>query len=294
MSSPTASDKTKLIDHTTVVPDMEGTKVNSFSAMRQWNKDHKADKKDGKEGKEGKEDEKQQKPVDTWTPPPLKTLQSFYALKHGPKEAKKQQFILTYFPGRGRAELARLLLAEAQIPYEDYRMTDTQWPSVKPNYPFGTLPSFEKLGSFKIAESAAIERYIARIGGLYGKTDDEAARIDMFYEYFKNFIPGFFSIAWIKNATEKAAKLQEFFEKDLPLRNKELTIQLKQTLDGKHYFVGKSVSLADISFYRGYSEIIAANANALDDYPELAALYKRVMERENISKWLKERPQSNF
>jgi len=92
--------------------------VNSFYAMREWKKNENDDKEE-----KDKKDDKETKPV--------KQMQTFFAL-HNPKAVKKKeapQYILTYFTGRGKAELSRLLLAEAEIPYEDYRIIheDEYW-----------------------------------------------------------------------------------------------------------------------------------------------------------------------
>ncbi len=38
---------------------------------------------------------------------------------------------LTYFSGRGRAEPIRLMLAAADIDYEDVRVTFEEWPQLK-------------------------------------------------------------------------------------------------------------------------------------------------------------------
>ena len=38
---------------------------------------------------------------------------------------------LTYFNAKGRAETIRLILAQAGVEYEDYRIARDQWPTVK-------------------------------------------------------------------------------------------------------------------------------------------------------------------
>ena len=40
---------------------------------------------------------------------------------------------LTYFNLKGRAELARLILAQAEVPYEDCRISKEEWQSIKPS-----------------------------------------------------------------------------------------------------------------------------------------------------------------
>ena len=40
---------------------------------------------------------------------------------------------LIYFNGRGRAELIRLLFAQAGVKYEDKRITREEWAEIKPS-----------------------------------------------------------------------------------------------------------------------------------------------------------------
>ena len=47
------------------------------------------------------------------------------------------KYILHYFNGRGRAEIARILFAVADVSYEDHRIQQADWPKLKPR----NLPS---------------------------------------------------------------------------------------------------------------------------------------------------------
>lgn len=40
---------------------------------------------------------------------------------------------LTYFDARGRAEMARFLLVNAGVKYEDVRLNDEKWQELKPS-----------------------------------------------------------------------------------------------------------------------------------------------------------------
>ena len=40
---------------------------------------------------------------------------------------------LMYFNSMGRAEIPRLILAQAGAEYEDFRFTREQWPEIKPS-----------------------------------------------------------------------------------------------------------------------------------------------------------------
>ena len=84
---------------------------------------------------------------------------------------------LTYFNLRGRAELARLILAQAEVEYEDKRIQREEWPTLKQgkthnifhlpqnenntDLPFGQLPALEIDGK-TISQSMTIARYLAK------------------------------------------------------------------------------------------------------------------------------------
>lgn len=43
------------------------------------------------------------------------------------------QYKLTYFGGRGYAEVSRLILHYSNVPFEDYRINQDIWPEIKPS-----------------------------------------------------------------------------------------------------------------------------------------------------------------
>ena len=119
---------------------------------------------------------------------------------------------LFYFDARGRAELSRLILAQAGQEYEDVRIKREDWAAMKPskifwrlifqsniyriqvliihcddicmsrNYvsdmPGGQLPVLE-IDGVKIGQSISIARFLANKFNLSGKTEIEKAQADM-------------------------------------------------------------------------------------------------------------------
>merc|ERR1719369_1946186 len=77
---------------------------------------------------------------------------------------------LTYFNLRGRAELSRLILAQAGVEYEDCRIAREDWAELKTSLPLGQLPVLTVEGK-TIGQSITIARYLAKRFGLAGKTD---------------------------------------------------------------------------------------------------------------------------
>jgi len=88
---------------------------------------------------------------------------------------------LLYFPARGRAEIIRLLLAEAGVDYQEHpvgkgtppqggRPTDLAALLADGTLPFGAVPVWEEPGGFRLAQSHAIAAHLARTHGLAGKS----------------------------------------------------------------------------------------------------------------------------
>merc|ERR1711868_215988 len=70
---------------------------------------------------------------------------------------------LTYFNLRGRAEPTRMLLAYGGIEFEDCRVANEGWMSLKPKTPYGSLPVMEWNGE----GLAQLEKRLVSRGGQY-------------------------------------------------------------------------------------------------------------------------------
>ncbi|VDM98871.1 unnamed protein product [Thelazia callipaeda] len=69
---------------------------------------------------------------------------------------------LYYFDLMGRAEVIRLIFAQAEVPYEDIRFNKEDWAThYKPMMPFGQVPVLDEDGKL-LSQSTAIALYLAR------------------------------------------------------------------------------------------------------------------------------------
>ncbi|VDK34811.1 unnamed protein product [Taenia asiatica] len=97
-------------------------------------------------------------------------------------QLKQAKLRLLYFNIRGRAELIRLVLNAAEKEFEDVRVSETEWPSLKPKMPFNQLPVLEVTTpngqKVMLTESMAIARLLARTFGLYGNDAAEVYLIE--------------------------------------------------------------------------------------------------------------------
>jgi len=200
---------------------------------------------------------------------------------------------LTYFSGRGRAEITRWIFAEAGIEFEDNRIEGKDWGKLKDSTPYGQLPLLEVDG-VTLAQSSAIERYAARLGGVAGKNDLENAKADSIVEALHDAIKNFMAAAFTKDKDEQAKLFTAYWAGDWAKWGAILEKVLKSNNEGKGYFVGDGVTFADLHFGVIAENLTGANKDAFKDFPLLGALAERVQKRDNIAAWIKKRPTSSF
>jgi glutathione S-transferase len=199
---------------------------------------------------------------------------------------------LYYFSGKGRGEVTRLMLAESKTPFEDMRIKGEDWMKHKPEMPFGQMPVLE-IDGWKLAESGAIERYVARKTNLYGSTIMEQAAIDMVVEGCNDCSATWGQIHFSKAADAKE-KMATYLKDEAPRWAGLLNGILKKNDSGKGFMVGKTLTYADIAVYRHFSFLNGLNPDVLKNAPELSALCDRVAARPNIAEYVKNRPASDY
>ena len=88
---------------------------------------------------------------------------------------------LYYFDIQGKAEAIRLLCKYVGLELDDYRFKDrSEFMEMKQNgtLAFGQVPMLEIDGTKKLPQSAAILRYLAKMGGIHPEEDYVAALVD--------------------------------------------------------------------------------------------------------------------
>lgn len=204
------------------------------------------------------------------------------------------QYKLTYFNLRGRGEVARLLFAVAGQKYEDERIEFSKWPEIKASTPFGQMPVLEVDG-VKLCQSKTIGRFLANRFGLAGKTDIEKALADMVVDCIDDTIT---PSGTIRRETDKAkqAELREAYtKKTLPENIAKLEKLLTQNKGGDGYFVGDSMTWADILWMDMHTWLVSNGLEPdLSSAPKLKALKERVEQHPKIAEWIKTRPHSDI
>lgn len=222
---------------------------------------------------------------------------------------------LNYFNGRGLAETSRLLLAAADVEYEDFRYPlkvldwktysmvreefDQDKASGKLWKSMGKLP-FLEIGNKVISQSKAIERYLARRFYLMGETDEESGLIDSYCEYVRDFKTAYQSV---RKAENKEEAMGTWFGETFPKKLKEFDTLLFanldfQNVDTEHvYAVGNKLSLADITIYSFLVDFFDNKEGvkkAYENCTKLQKIVKNVGDNPLIQIWIKNREETVF
>ena len=103
------------------------------------------------------------------------------------EDASEATYWLQYMPMRNRAEVARLMLEYAEVPYALEIVGYTRWwDEVKPTTEFGKTPSLLNIdGKGKdLSHEQAIVRFLGRELGLAGADSIEEARVDELFQQY--------------------------------------------------------------------------------------------------------------
>ncbi|GAM21607.1 hypothetical protein SAMD00019534_047820 [Acytostelium subglobosum LB1] len=190
---------------------------------------------------------------------------------------------LYYFDARARAETSRLLFVYAGAKFNDNRSGFPLAEDVRSKTPFGQVPFLED-GDTQLAQSIAIESYLAEKFKLNGTTLTERAQVLQFA-----LVPGDFYAPYFA-AKDDAANLK-FKEETAPKLFKKLEDILFKK--GGQHFVGNTLTWADISifnlidfFHQQHSNLV----EAVQPFPTLLAFHKQVAAIPQFAEYLKNRP----
>lgn len=198
---------------------------------------------------------------------------------------------LYYFTLRGRGEIIRLLFVAAGQDYEDVRITFEEWPKKKDTFVTGQLPSFEVDGQ-QFCQSLAIARYLAREFGYAGKSNIEQALVDQVVDTVNDYLGDFYK-AWFAGEDKKETEVGKYVNESTPKTLKCIEKWLNDNNGGDGFFVGSSVTMADLLVYEALTNVIQIDSKVLDAFPKIAAHRKRVATLPKIKEYLEKRPKSD-
>ncbi|MGB8931853.1 MAG: glutathione S-transferase [Anaeromyxobacteraceae bacterium] len=204
---------------------------------------------------------------------------------------------LIYFAGRGRAELIRLVLAEAGVDYQEHvvgkgtapvngRPTDFTELKATGDLPFEALPVWEEPDGFRLAQSLAIASHVARAHGLVGRTPVEVARCDEWLGAVDDVRAQLRRLSSAP-AEERAAIRTDLRTVTLPRWLGYLDRRLRANDDGRGFAVGAGVTIADLALWY-LLEMIRDNGfgEAIDRLPVLSAFAQRIASLPRVAAWI--------
>jgi len=202
-----------------------------------------------------------------------------------------------YFGIRGLGETARLIFAQAAVPFEDVRVERDDWPKLKNEMPFGQMPMLEIDGKEKIAQSLAIYRYLGRQFGMAGKTPIEEAKVDMIADQFKDFGTEYRDFFRVAAGFAEGDKEEKYTSVLVPAIDKHVPYLEKFLKDaGSGFLVGSGVTWVDFQTAEAAQRLteLSGHPEQFDKYPLFKAHTKRVFELDNIKKYVATRPKTPY
>ncbi len=100
---------------------------------------------------------------------------------------------LIYWELHGRSDFCQAMLVAGNVEYDLDTATANAWPAGKDESPFGQIPILNH-GDLTLAQGGALNRYCARLAGLYPDGPVEASICDMYMEEMMDIFGGIFKV----------------------------------------------------------------------------------------------------
>ena len=188
---------------------------------------------------------------------------------------------LHYFPGRGRAETTRWMLAINHIKFENVPIETPEMLlalRASGKLPFDQMPLLE-IKEQNLSQSSAMIRYLARSGEYYGSTEQDAVWCDMIAGAVADFAETSLQAAFQPTKEVAVKALQERFNKFGP--------RFESRLSRNGLCAGGKLTFADVLLAEAVNSYLEWIPNILNKTPFLDDLYKKVIATSGISAYLK-------
>lgn len=208
------------------------------------------------------------------------------------------RYELVYFDIRGRAEQIRLIFAYAGVEYVDTAIDRNRWSEEKKNFPLGQVPVlYERsdAGELLIPQSLAIVRHLGRAFDLYGAGEPQRVQCDVVIDTVAELRARFNEIAFYPNFLRDEEVTQRYFATTFPAYLDQLeTLHAAGAEAGHGYFVGESVTIADLVAFDTLDAHLEVRPACLDGREELARFMKAVIAQPAVAGYLARRRGSDF
>lgn len=194
---------------------------------------------------------------------------------------------LTYFDAPvSRGEECRLALHLAGVDFEDVRIKPADWPALKPQTPFGGVPTYEEPGRPVLAQSNAILTLIGRRHGLHPTDDFTAALHEAVMHHVEDLRALVGPTIRIKDEAEKRRVREALVESFLPTWAQYTERQLG---DGP-FFAGDKLHVVDLKLHMAVRWFVGGKvdyipATVFAAYPKLVRVHDAVRDHAGVRSW---------
>ena len=186
---------------------------------------------------------------------------------------------LVYFDLHGRAAAIRMLLAHAEVEFEDERVSFEQWGELKAAGKYKGLPVWEENDKC-FNESKALLRFLGTRHGYYPEDVNVAWQCDALVDYFpsafekfnKHYLAGVFPDEALDEFKEACDKMMEKCE-------------TMQTSHGHKFLVRDKISICDFMIFANIASWFLNDAFMFKD--QFAPIFEELKEdRKMFFKWI--------
>ena len=193
---------------------------------------------------------------------------------------------LIYFDAPvSRGEECRLALHLAGIDFDDVRIKGADWPAMKEQMPYGSLPVLELPAKPALAHSNAILVLIGRRHGLHPADDFEAARHEgmmQHVETLRSVVAPTIRMAEPEKKATREALVADFLPAWARAAEKNIT--------GTPFFGGERIQVVDLKLYMAVRWFIGGKvdyipATIFADYPKLIGVHDAARDHAGVKSW---------
>lgn len=211
--------------------------------------------------------------------------------------ADGRTFEIIYFPGRGRAEASRLILAAAGVEFKDTRIAGDDWAKLKAETRFGKMPLLRVTKDGKtttLGDSFAISTYLGETLGLAAETPELRAAASGALLALKDTNANLIK-ARFGPEEGRADAIKAFLGTDLPDYAARLDAEIASRggpflLGAKH--VWQDIAIAD--YYSGTLAAVPGASDIVKKYENITRLTEAVNAIPAVAEWIKNRPETPF
>ncbi len=195
---------------------------------------------------------------------------------------------LIYFDASvSRGEECRLALYLAGVEFEDVRVTQADWPALKPDTPFGSLPVLEVPGHPPLGQTNAILVFVGRRHGLHPSDDFEAARHEAMMCHVEDLRATVGPTLRIADEAAKKAARGTLAKSYLPAWAASAE---RQIADAGPFFAGEKLHVVDLKLHRTVHWLASGivdhiPATVFSAFPKLNRVYAAVRDHERVKAW---------